>query len=236
MTVSTIMNYMIGGYIFKSYEELVKRTLDKYLDKLNKDKFHDRGLEWYVTPNHFWMELRVLSGRDNRRASHPANDFMSPQSSVIDEVVDFNDGKENNKRPVPMFEEKKEEAAIEYQKLDTKNKKEMSKKSTNALKSPPDTKNESNDENESSRNQRKEEPLELEDLEGIEDLEDQNAFQSSTPKDGLRRRKPKNTRTNSDNETVRLPGNLFSKGTDNEELQPEGKIEQVELEKKVFST
>ena len=50
----TVYNYIRGEYIFQSYEQMVKRDLDKAFEKFNKP-----GLEWYSVPGHYWLELRI---------------------------------------------------------------------------------------------------------------------------------------------------------------------------------
>lgn len=52
----TIYNYIRGGYAFLSYEEMVKKKLDNTFEKFNHN---DNGIEWYVVPGHYWLELRI---------------------------------------------------------------------------------------------------------------------------------------------------------------------------------
>lgn len=37
---------------------MVRKTLLAYFDRLNK-KFRERGIEFYVQDNHYWIEIRI---------------------------------------------------------------------------------------------------------------------------------------------------------------------------------
>jgi hypothetical protein len=56
ITFITIYNYIRGGYIFASYEKMVKKNLDNCFEKFNHN---ENGLEWYVVPGHYWLEIRI---------------------------------------------------------------------------------------------------------------------------------------------------------------------------------
>jgi hypothetical protein len=97
----TIFNYILGGYIFKSFETLVKQTLDKFLEKLNKDIFLARGLEWYVVPNHYWIELRILVNRSTPNSNKAKYNLFSPSSSVMEVKSPFSNT--SVAAPIPQF-------------------------------------------------------------------------------------------------------------------------------------
>ena len=50
----TILNYVRSEYMFLSYEQMVKKELDKSFAKFNKP-----GLQWYIVPGHYWLEVRI---------------------------------------------------------------------------------------------------------------------------------------------------------------------------------
>ena len=108
MTIVTIWNYIIGSYVFKSYEELVKKRINKYLDKLNKEKYLSRGLEWYAVPNHYWMELRIHSAKSNGQNNNSRPQIFSPTSSVMDQKGGYS----IVANPLPQFEEEKRPGII----------------------------------------------------------------------------------------------------------------------------
>ena len=104
MTFITIFNYVRGGYLFRSYEFMVKKRLDEYLEKLNKKTYHNRGLEWYVVPDHYWMELRILAHRNiNPNPNRSKPQLFSPTSSVLEKKATFSQG--SHKVPLPQFSE-----------------------------------------------------------------------------------------------------------------------------------
>lgn len=58
---SVVVASGVGGINFfwkpdkaMSFKEMIKKVLDLFFEKLNK-KYENRGLEWSVTENHFWL-------------------------------------------------------------------------------------------------------------------------------------------------------------------------------------
>ena len=118
MILVTVINYIRGGYIFKSYEEMVKKELDKYFDKLNRETYLTRGLEWYAVPNHYWAELRILPNyrvaNDKKDSFKSKPPLFSPTSSVIDQKrMSLNDVRN---APLPEFYDDKKPNDIELAK------------------------------------------------------------------------------------------------------------------------
>lgn len=111
MIIVTIFNYVIGGYLFRSYEVFVKKRLDKFLDKLNKDTFLERGMEWYVVPNHYWMELRVLANRRNNLNADDKPQLFSPSSSIMEPKTSAINPRPQSK--IPQFSNEKSYDNIE---------------------------------------------------------------------------------------------------------------------------
>lgn len=53
-------NWFKNVKYFVTFEEITKADLDTYFDRINKDKFIGRGLEWCTAQlGHFWIELRI---------------------------------------------------------------------------------------------------------------------------------------------------------------------------------
>ena len=52
----TIFNFLKSGHMFMSFEEMVKRKLDVTFEKFNRNEM---GIEWYVVPGHYWLEVRI---------------------------------------------------------------------------------------------------------------------------------------------------------------------------------
>ncbi|CAI2377483.1 unnamed protein product [Moneuplotes crassus] len=52
----SFFNFIKSQYSFRSYEHMVKK-LDPLFETLNKN---DVGIEWYVVPGHYWLEVRIL--------------------------------------------------------------------------------------------------------------------------------------------------------------------------------
>lgn len=50
-------NFFMSQVTFRSYEHMVKKKLDSIFEVLNKNEV---GIEWYVVPGHYWLEVRVL--------------------------------------------------------------------------------------------------------------------------------------------------------------------------------
>ena len=104
MILVTIFNYIRGGYLFKSYEQMVKKGLDKYFEKINREVYFPRGLQWYYAM--YWIELRILPEHRAKvfiNTSNPKPPLFSPTSSVIDHKrMSLNEGMNV---PLPIFSE-----------------------------------------------------------------------------------------------------------------------------------
>ena len=48
---------------------MVFKTLGNYFDKLNTTNFKGQGMEWYLVPGHYWLELRIKIGRNTFTAT-----------------------------------------------------------------------------------------------------------------------------------------------------------------------
>ena len=64
ITIITVINYIRGGKIFVSYEQMDKRELDICFDKFNRN--NDNGIEWYTVPGHYWLEIRITPLKKKR--------------------------------------------------------------------------------------------------------------------------------------------------------------------------
>lgn len=60
MVTVMIANWIKTQNYFITFEEITKNYLDSYFDKVNREKYSARGLEWATAQlGHFWIELRV---------------------------------------------------------------------------------------------------------------------------------------------------------------------------------
>lgn len=64
--IAICINFLVvlGNWIRPSnsivnFNDMVRKELYKFLKKQNDSVYHERGMEWYVTQGHFWMELRL---------------------------------------------------------------------------------------------------------------------------------------------------------------------------------
>jgi hypothetical protein len=69
---------------------MVKRTLAAFFDKLNK-KYGNRGLEFDVMDNHYWIEIRI--NKQQAEAWRKSN-FYDPSIYDTDEDEDLKRRKE----------------------------------------------------------------------------------------------------------------------------------------------
>lgn len=60
MAVLMGTNWFKNVKYFVTFEEITKADLDSYFDRINKEKYTGRGLEWCTAQlGHFWIELRI---------------------------------------------------------------------------------------------------------------------------------------------------------------------------------
>jgi len=53
-------NWIKDVKYFVTFEEITKSNLDAYFEKINKEKFIAKGLEWRSAQlGHFWIELQI---------------------------------------------------------------------------------------------------------------------------------------------------------------------------------
>lgn len=67
-----IIVFVIYNWLFKSdfvieYFETAYRRVQDYFEKINKKDFYEWGLEWFIMPDIWWIELRILSIEEKRR-------------------------------------------------------------------------------------------------------------------------------------------------------------------------
>ena len=102
---------------------MVKSYLDKYFNRLNKEVYEQKGMEWYIVPNHYWLELRIISARTNTSQNIDSNNnsikfgeitkndrspMVSSKFGPMQEEVNLN--KENiNQEPLQFYENNKNE-------------------------------------------------------------------------------------------------------------------------------
>lgn len=44
---------------------MIQSRVGAYFQKLNDMEYLERGLEWYLIPGHYWLELRIHKQRNN---------------------------------------------------------------------------------------------------------------------------------------------------------------------------
>lgn len=44
---------------------MIAERLGDYFDKLNETTYMDKGMEWFMIPGHYWLELRIHKRRNN---------------------------------------------------------------------------------------------------------------------------------------------------------------------------
>ena len=60
MFILMVYNWIKNVKYFITFEEITKSDLDSYFDKINREKFIQKGLEWCTAQlGHFWIELRI---------------------------------------------------------------------------------------------------------------------------------------------------------------------------------
>ena len=57
-TIIGIVNFFQKPGKYTPYKEMVRKTLLALFERLNK-KYGNRGLEWDVRDNHYWIEIKV---------------------------------------------------------------------------------------------------------------------------------------------------------------------------------
>ena len=86
----TAYNYIRGGYIFVSYDIMVKRSLDEWFELFN---INEQGLQWYVVPGHYWLEARISEIK--KKQDKPS----FPEESIPVVIKPFLDNSNFNNNP-----------------------------------------------------------------------------------------------------------------------------------------
>ncbi|CAI2365069.1 unnamed protein product [Moneuplotes crassus] len=55
----TIINVIGVEPQIVAFEDMVQEEVPEYLEALNISKFANKGMEWYLMPGHYWLELRI---------------------------------------------------------------------------------------------------------------------------------------------------------------------------------
>ena len=61
-TVLSFMNFFARPDRQTPFNVMVKRSLNSYFEKVNR-KYGARGVEWTVIEDHYWLEVRINSGK-----------------------------------------------------------------------------------------------------------------------------------------------------------------------------
>lgn len=59
----SLLNFCKRTDFIETFEEMVGKKLNDYFEKLNNMEYRSRGLEWYLVPGHYWLELRINNPR-----------------------------------------------------------------------------------------------------------------------------------------------------------------------------
>lgn len=97
----------MSQYTFKSYESMVKMKLDSIFEILNKTAINV-GIEWYVVPGHYWLEVRILPMKKKKvkplfnEENRPVAEKINTDSKINQSSVN-NQNKSKMGRPEPMM-------------------------------------------------------------------------------------------------------------------------------------
>jgi hypothetical protein len=61
----SLINFMKKTDTIYTFEEMIIDKLGAYFDKINEKEYISRGLEWFLVPGHYWLELRINKKTNN---------------------------------------------------------------------------------------------------------------------------------------------------------------------------
>jgi hypothetical protein len=78
MIVGTIslINFCKRTDDIKTFDEMIMARISTYFEKQNETEYLERGLEWYLVPGHYWLELRIIK-RNNNFVTDPDNNIIT---------------------------------------------------------------------------------------------------------------------------------------------------------------
>lgn len=97
MVVLTFKNWFKNVKTFITFEEITKNNLDIYFEKINREKFLEKGLEWSAAQlGHFWIELRIKHPRQEAfvqdlPVTKKSQANFQRQESEENRLMDYND-------------------------------------------------------------------------------------------------------------------------------------------------
>lgn len=100
----SLINFCKRTDSVETYEEMVLDRVGDYFYKLNQNGFIDRGMEWFLVPGHYWLELRI-----NKRS----NNFVSNERESNNVYTTNIDTVENRLNGPSKGQSRKEELKTE---------------------------------------------------------------------------------------------------------------------------
>jgi hypothetical protein len=96
----SLVNFCKKTDEIKTYEEMIYERIGAYFKKINDSEYSQRGLEWFLVPGHYWLELRIKKRRNNFVSSNGDNPIPTQQ-----DTLENRGGKSPNKREELKTEE-----------------------------------------------------------------------------------------------------------------------------------
>ena len=84
-TISTL-NFFLRTDNIETFEEMVYKKLGNYFEKLNATEYKSKGMEWYLVPGHYWLELRIYRSRRNQLTTE-GNFTQAPNMDTLENRI-----------------------------------------------------------------------------------------------------------------------------------------------------
>lgn len=80
----SLVNFCQKTDDIKTYEDMIMEKVGTYFERLNEDEFLAKGMEWYLVPGHYWLELRINKRRNNFVNEADHNQIFTTQHETIE--------------------------------------------------------------------------------------------------------------------------------------------------------
>ena len=77
VSLISILNFCKRTDYIETFEEMVGKKLGAHFEKLNHTEYNDRGLQWYLVPGHYWLELRILNPKREHGQATDGNNIYT---------------------------------------------------------------------------------------------------------------------------------------------------------------
>mmetsp|Transcript_17194 Transcript_17194/g.15201 ORF Transcript_17194/g.15201 Transcript_17194/m.15201 type:complete len:267 (-) Transcript_17194:37-837(-) len=105
VSMVSVVNFCHKTDDIKTFEVMIMERVGIFFERLNEDEYKQKGMEWYLVPGHYWLELRIHKRRNNFVDEVDHNQIFTTPHESIENRPSNNGGKGSSKREELKTEE-----------------------------------------------------------------------------------------------------------------------------------